>query len=191
VAFDDSVDNFWADLLQFPDDFHQANCEMYKSALRQLRLGIRDGGSGCYRNEPLLSVTQYSTLSATIKWCAQHPANFTWLPVSIEVILKRSLQAIIPHVQQWNLLVAETMPSTEIRHNKKIPVADPTTRHGTRLARQSLSYARRFWSAHQIRTKTQIYCIFASKRLTALPVRCTPQTPNTKAVSFANGVWGC
>ena len=44
VAFDDSVDNFWADLLQFPDDFHQANREMYKSALQQLRLGIRDDG---------------------------------------------------------------------------------------------------------------------------------------------------
>jgi hypothetical protein len=125
VAFHDSVDNFWADLLQFPDDFHQANREMYKSALQQLRLGIRDGGSGCYRNEPLLSVTQYSTLSATLKWCAQHPANFTWLPVSIEAILKRSLQAIIPHVQQWNLLVAETMPSTEIRHKKEIPLRIP------------------------------------------------------------------
>ena len=66
VAFDDSVDNFWADLLQFPNDFHQTNSETYNSALRQLRLGIRDGGSGCYRNEPLLSVAQYSTVSATL-----------------------------------------------------------------------------------------------------------------------------
>ena len=39
VAFDDSVDNFWADLLQLSDDFHQTNREMYKSALQQLRLG--------------------------------------------------------------------------------------------------------------------------------------------------------
>jgi len=79
VAFDDSVDNFWADLLQFPDDFHRTNCGRYKSALQQLRLGIRDGGSGCYRNEPLLSVAQYSTVSATLKWCTRHPVNFTWL----------------------------------------------------------------------------------------------------------------
>ena len=51
VAFDDSVDNFWADLLRFPDDFHRTNSDMYKSALQQLCLGIRDGGRWCYRNE--------------------------------------------------------------------------------------------------------------------------------------------
>ena len=86
VAFDESVDHFWADLLQFPDDFQRTNRVMYKSALQQHRLGIRDGGSGCYRNEPLLSVAQYSTFSVTLKWCAQHPVTFTWLPVSIEEI---------------------------------------------------------------------------------------------------------
>ena len=126
VAFDDSVDNFWADLLQFPDDFHRTNCGRYKSALQQLRLGIRDGGSGCYRNEPLLSVAQYSTVSATLKWCTRHPVNFTWLPVSIDEILKQSLQTVVPHVQQWGLRVAEAMPSSDVRNKKDIPLQIPS-----------------------------------------------------------------
>ena len=125
VAFDESVDHFWADLLQFPDDFQRTNRVMYKRALQQLRLGIRDGGSGCYRNEPLLSVAQYSTFSVTLKWCAQHSVTFTWLPVSIEEILKQSLQTIIPHVQQWDLLVADAMPSSDVRNKKDIPLRIP------------------------------------------------------------------
>ena len=66
VAFDDSVDNFWAYLLQLPDNFNRTNSDMYKSALQQLSLGICDGRSGCYQNKPLLSVAQYSTVSATL-----------------------------------------------------------------------------------------------------------------------------
>ena len=52
--FDASVDKFWADLLQFPSEFESDDSGVYERALQQIRFDIRDGGSGCYRNEPIL-----------------------------------------------------------------------------------------------------------------------------------------
>ena len=63
---DDSVDGFWADALCFPKDYKSANHQIYQKALNQIRLGIREGGFGCYRNLPLIDVAQYSAIASTM-----------------------------------------------------------------------------------------------------------------------------
>ena len=82
--------------------------------------------AGAVAIETNLSVAQYSTVSATLKWCTRHPVNFTWLPVPIEENLKQSLQTIVPHVQRWGLRVAEAMPSSDVRNRKDIPLQIPS-----------------------------------------------------------------
>ncbi len=51
----------------------------YQNAVQQLQLGIRDGGSGCYRNAPLIAAASYSALTVTINWLHKHPIAFSWL----------------------------------------------------------------------------------------------------------------
>ena len=111
--FDDSVDKFWADLLQFPADFDSEANGVYKRALHQIRFGIRDGGSGCYRNEPFLDAAQYCTLARTLKWCAEHPVSFPWLSIPVTDILRQKLQEAADHLKTWGLPVAQTLPRPE------------------------------------------------------------------------------
>ena len=69
-----------ADTLHFPADFQTSpEAPHYQRAIQQLRLGIRDGGSGCFRNAPLIAATSYSALAVTINWLHTHPIAFTWL----------------------------------------------------------------------------------------------------------------
>jgi hypothetical protein len=80
ARLDCSVDNFMADTFHFPADFLTCpETSHYQQAINQLRLGIRDGGSGCFRNEPLIAAASYSALAVTIKWLHKHPIEFTWL----------------------------------------------------------------------------------------------------------------
>jgi hypothetical protein len=56
LQLDQSVDNFLADTLHFPASFQTSQEALhYERAIQQLRLGIRDRGSGCFRNAPLVA----------------------------------------------------------------------------------------------------------------------------------------
>ena len=123
--FDNSVDKFWADLLQFPSDFESESNEVYKQALQQIRFGIRDGGSGCHRNEPFLDVAQYCTLSRTLKWCVEHPVSFPWLIIPVEDILQRKLQASADRLKTWGIPVAQSLPRPE-QDRKDLPLQIPS-----------------------------------------------------------------
>lgn len=122
--FDDSVDKFWADLLQFPADFQSEANGVYKRALHQIRFGIRDGGSGCYRNEPFLDAAQYCTLARTLKWCAEHPVSFPWLSIPVTDILRQKLQEAADRLKTWGLPVAQTLPRPE-QNKRDLPLQIP------------------------------------------------------------------
>jgi hypothetical protein len=43
-------------------------------------LGVRNGGSGCSENVPIIAAASYGALAKTIKWLHTHPIEFLWLP---------------------------------------------------------------------------------------------------------------
>ena len=124
---DHSVDNFMADTLHFPADFQTSpEAPHYQRAIQQLRLGIRDGGSGCFRNAPLIAAASYSALAATINRLHTHPIAFTWLQQPLLQTLVSFVNPNIVSLQQWNLPVATTSPSPDIRDKQSLPLQKPS-----------------------------------------------------------------
>ena len=124
---DHSVDNFMADTLHFPADFQTSpEAPHYQRAIQQLRLGIRDGGSGCFRNAPLIAAASYSALAVTINWLHTHPIAFTWIQQPLIQTLVSFVNPNIVSLQQWNLPVATTSPSPDIRDKQSLPLQIPS-----------------------------------------------------------------
>jgi hypothetical protein len=97
----------------------------YERAIQQARLGIRDGGSGCFRNAPLVAAASYSALAVTINWLHKHPIAFNWLQ---QHFLQTRVSFENPNIislQQWNLPVATISPSPEIRDKQLLPLQIP------------------------------------------------------------------
>jgi hypothetical protein len=89
-------------------------------------LGIRDGGSRCFQNEPLIAAASYSALAVTIKWLHKHPIEFTWLAQPLLQTLHFFINPNITSLQQWNLQVATVNPSPDTRDKNTIPLQIPS-----------------------------------------------------------------
>ena len=125
---DQSVDNFLADTLHFPDNFRTSEEALnYERAIQQLRLGIRDGGSGCFRNAPLAAAASYSALAVTISWLHKHQIAFNWLQQPLLQTLVSFVNPNIISLQQWNLPVATISPSPDIRDKQSLPLQIPSS----------------------------------------------------------------
>ena len=122
---DISVDNFWAETLEFPADFERDQGQVYKKALDQIRLGIRDGGCGCPRNELFLDAAQYSALAETVFWCKDHNIDFPWLHNPIREILKDRVEQNITKLKTWNFQVATALPSDNLGRKQALPLQLP------------------------------------------------------------------
>ncbi len=77
-SLDTSVDEFWAHTLLFPTDSSYTTNQIatsYINALQQIRLGIRDGGCGCYNNQHFVHAVYYTSVADTIQWLQRstHP----------------------------------------------------------------------------------------------------------------------
>ena len=119
---DESVDKFWAYTLRFPSDYenHQ-EATSYLKALQQIRLGIRDGGCGCYYNKHIIHAAYYSSVADTIQWLHKHPIKLPSLQNSLTETLNPLIQPSIDFLHQtWNIPVA-----TPRRVCRKISVAKP------------------------------------------------------------------
>jgi hypothetical protein len=124
---DQSVDNFLADTLYFPASFRtseEAPC--YERAIQQLRLGIRDGGSGCFRNAPLVAAASYNALAVTISWLHKHQIAFNWLQKPLLQTLVSFVNPNITSLQPWKLPVATISPSPDIRDKQSLPLQIPS-----------------------------------------------------------------
>jgi hypothetical protein len=127
AQLDHSVDMFLAHNLQFPVDFQTCPESLhYQRALQQMRLGVRDGGSGCFKNVPIIAAASYGALATTIKWLHTHPIEFSWLPQQLSLTLGSFLAPNIISLQQWNLPVAVTCPSSDIFDKKTLPLQIPS-----------------------------------------------------------------
>jgi hypothetical protein len=127
LQLDQSVDNFLADTLHFPANFRSSQEALhYERAIQQLRLGIRDGGSGCFRNAPLVAAASYSALAVTITWLHKHPIAFNWQQQPLLQTLVSFENSNIISLQQWNLPVATISPSPEIRDKQSLPLQIPS-----------------------------------------------------------------
>jgi len=127
LQLDQSVDNFLADTLHFPANFRSSQEALhYERAIQQLRLGIRDGGSGCFRNAPLVAAASYSALAVTINWLHKHPIAFNWQQQPLLQTLVSFENPNIISLQQWNLPVATISPSPEIRDKQSLPLQIPS-----------------------------------------------------------------
>ena len=127
TQLDHSVDQFLAHTLHFPADFQTCQESLhYQKALKQMRLGIRDGGSGCFNNVPMIAPASYSAIATTLKWLHAHPIDFSWLPEPLSQTLDSFLIPNINSLQQWNLPVAATCPTTDICDKKTLPLQIPS-----------------------------------------------------------------
>jgi hypothetical protein len=99
---------------------------VWLKALKQMRLGIRDGGSGCFKNVPIIAAASYSALATTIKWLHTHPIEFPWLPQPLSQVLGSFLAPNIISLQQWNLPVAVTCPTSDICDKMTLPLQIPS-----------------------------------------------------------------
>jgi hypothetical protein len=123
---DTSVDEFWAHTLHFPTDYKTNQyASSYTNALQQIRLGIRDGGCGCYHNKHFVHAAYYTSVADTIQWLQPHPLNPTWLCHPISQTLDRMLDSSIHQLQLWNIPLAETLPPVETRTKTVLPLAIP------------------------------------------------------------------
>mmetsp|Transcript_52383 Transcript_52383/g.109281 ORF Transcript_52383/g.109281 Transcript_52383/m.109281 type:complete len:515 (-) Transcript_52383:93-1637(-) len=99
----------------------------YLQALQQIRLGIRDGGCGCYNNKHIIHAAYYSSVADTIRWLHAHPLNPSWLKNSLSQTLTTMIQPSIDSLHQtWNLPIATTCPPQEIRNKADLPLSIPS-----------------------------------------------------------------
>ena len=98
----------------------------YERALQQLRLGIRDGGCGCFRNGPIIAAASYGAMATTLQWLHKHPIDFSWLPQPLSQTLSSFLTPNIYSLQQWNLPVASISPSSDIRDKRTLLLQIPS-----------------------------------------------------------------
>ena len=123
---DDNIDNFLADTLSFPANYTEVNSHLYLKALDQIRLGIRDGGFGCYRNLPLHDAAQYSAIADTIRWCHTHNIVMPWLSAPAVHLLQNNIKPFVTNLEQWELPVAKECPSAEIQNKSGLPLQIPS-----------------------------------------------------------------
>ncbi len=109
---------------------------LFTAPLQQLFNQIADtfpdihicGGSGCFRNAPLIAAASYSTLAVTINWLHTHPIAFTWLQQPLLQTLVSFVNPNIVSLLQWNLRlpVTTTSPSPDIRDKQSLPLQIPS-----------------------------------------------------------------
>ena len=87
-----SFDRFWAQTLNFEPEWATSSYHReYANAVKQLRLGVRQGGCGFTSNELIAPAALYAGLSEFTSWCKDH-LEITYLPW------------LQPHVQQHRYL---------------------------------------------------------------------------------------
>ena len=122
---DTSVDNFWANTLHFPPDYQNNQyANDYANALQQIRLGIREGGLGCYNNKDLIHAAYYCSVADTIQWTQTHAINPTWLRYPLSTTLNALLEPSIEHLQRWNIPRATICPPNDAKKSD-LPLSIP------------------------------------------------------------------
>jgi len=160
-----------ADTFHFPADFLTCpETSHYQQAINQLRLGIRDGGSGCFRNKPLIAAASYSALAVTIKWLHKTP-NRVHLACTTIITDPSFL-----HKPEHYIATAMESPSSysqpfsRYSRQKYDTPANTFSNDYLRMANTPLSHARRFWTSHK---ETISYSIYKA-----------PHSPPTTKISF-------
>ena len=125
---DKSVDNLWAHTLLFPQDYAQSStAQHYLQALRQYRLGIREGGTGCFRLSDIIHSAYFSALADTIYWLKEHPIDLPWLQIPLTDTLRTLLTPTMVNLQQQTeLQIATECPPTTIQRKQDLPLRIPS-----------------------------------------------------------------
>ena len=123
---DKSVDNLWAHTLLFPQDYAQSSTAQHNlQALRQYRLGIREGGTGCFRLSDIIHSAYFSALAETIYWLKEHPIDLPWLQILLTDKLATLLTPTMVNLQQ------RTPNSNRVPSHNDSPKTTPPTQHTT------------------------------------------------------------
>ena len=92
---DDSIDNFLADTLCFPENYKMVNSQCYTKAWNQIKLGIRDSGFGCHRNFPMIVAAQISALADAIRWCQKYSIMMPCLSAPAVYLLQDTIRPFL------------------------------------------------------------------------------------------------
>ena len=131
TELDRSLDRFWTETLNFEPQWETSQYHReYANAIRQLRLGIRQGGCGFTSNDLVAPAALYSGLSEFTGWCASHSEidQLPWLAPH----LAQHHQLKYKHVEQnlakalhqmrteWSIQSADVAPAP-------VPASAPST----------------------------------------------------------------
>ena len=132
AQLDSTFDTFWAETLKFPHNYNDTSLSReYSNAIRQIRLGIREGGCGCFRNIPILEAAHYSGLAQFVFWMKAHLQRFPWEYAlesndTLHQCLAEAFANDITGMMQWQIPLANSPPEESLSQTKQLPLCIPT-----------------------------------------------------------------
>ena len=192
IKLDETFDKFWAETLQFPQNYQTSPFRReYSNAIAQIRLGIRDGGCGCLRNAPILAAAHYSALAQFAFWMDEHLRQFPWtseirINGTLHPGLANEISKDITQLMRWEIPLGNSPPEGGSSNVKKNPLCIPTCNVILRWPQHLFPTQREFCCHIKQQLRRNLYLVLSSqeqKRLDSVSRSCAPPSKNSHLIS--------
>ena len=188
VKLDETFDKFWAETLQFPQNYQTSPFQReYSNAIAQIRLGIREGGCGCMRNAPILAAAHYSALAQFAFWMDEHLLQFPWtseirINGTLHSGLANEISKDITQLMRWEIPLAHSPPESDSSQVQKIPLCIPMCNTILRWPQHLFPTQREFCYHIKQQLRKSLYLALSSqeqKRLDSVSRSCVSLSRNS------------